>query len=128
MVIDTFDSWGNSGKQLVGYGVGGIGITLQKVAFAKDNDAVAFVTSNLGDIYEAHIHTYTTYNGSFVSVDKNMPTAVAETTVKTVGIAHRNNGYARVARGTPTAVIADGVACGNFFYLRDTRNQTTDLT
>lgn len=59
-------------------------------------------------------------------VDKDASVGEAEVAVEAVGIADREDGDARGARGDPAAVVADGVAGGDKLDLRDACFEAAD--
>ena len=77
LIIDAAHSGGNRGEYLVGDGVGGAGYLLQEVGIAKDGHFVAFLTGDIGDIEETHIHANAADDGHLMVADGDSPVAIA---------------------------------------------------
>ena len=125
--VDAFDAGGDGGEHLVGDGAGGGGVALQEVAFAEEDDGVAFAAFHTRDVDEAHVHADAADDRHLVAGDNHMALFVAEVAVEAVGIADGDDGDARGTRGYPAAIVTHGFALGDVLELRNAGDETRHL-
>ena len=71
------------------------------------------------DVEHAHVHTDFANDGHFLALDDDRALAVAQLARVSVGVANGDDGHLTVTFEPVAAVVADGLASGNLFYLCD---------
>ena len=117
--INSFYTIAYAREHLVRDGLEYIAQYGNRQVLAKDLYLVAFLTWDIGDINQGHIHTDISYVLGLLTIDEAVAVTIAKVAIQTISIANRYGSDDGVAIELALAAVAHCLALGYIAHLQD---------